>query len=315
MQANQTLVLGVDGGGTKTAVCLAAVNSHGEPTILATTEANSSNVRAVGAEQAFANLEAGIDAAWLAAGLIRHPVAEAIFGLSGAGHSDVQKIVSIWISEKKIANHFEIVHDALPVLAAGTEKGEGVALIAGTGAVAYAVNELKQTAITGGWGYWFGDEGGAFWLGQAAVRAVSHAADRRGSQTQLTVAILNRLEITNPRDLLSTLSANGDVRSALATLAVVVTECAEHGDVVAVRIVEEAAGHLADLVVSASQQLTMGPSFPLAVAGGVITRSSLIRERLRMQLMKKGMTPTAINTVTNPVTGCIKLAIQNLPRQ
>src|SRR5690606_28246106 len=123
------------------------------------------------------NLRAAIDSAWQQSRREPHAVARAVFGLSGAGRPETQALVTEWSLTHGVARQARVVHDALPVLMAGTPAGEGVALIAGTGAVAYAVNAAGETHVSGGWGFWFGDEGSAFWLGQAAARAVARAAD------------------------------------------------------------------------------------------------------------------------------------------
>lgn len=194
------LILGVDGGGTKTTAFLAEIAADGTQQILGRGHAGSSNIKAVGAPTALANLQDSIHAAWRDAGSKPRCVAQAVFGLSGAGRPETQSVVNDWCNATGVAERSQVVHDALPVLMAGTPAGQGVALIAGTGAVAYAVNGTQHAVVVGGWGYWFGDEGNAFWLGQAATRAVSHAADGRGPQTLLTKLVLSQLQITEPRD-------------------------------------------------------------------------------------------------------------------
>lgn len=312
MSANISLILGVDGGGTKTAACLAQVSSTGEETILGKGQAGSSNVKAVGADKALANLLEAIEQAWSVANLPRDCAAVAVFGLSGAGRPETQQLVHNWAREKNIAAQVRVVHDALPVLVAGTPAGQGVALIAGTGAVAFAADQQNNTAVTGGWGYWFGDEGSAFWLGQAAARAVSQATDGRSAPTLLQNTILNRLALAEPRDLLTALSREGDVRTALAGLADLVSECAEAGDAVAQEIAKQAAQQLAKLVISAANQLELGKEPALALAGGVICNSPMIYEALIAELAKQGLHPSSVNLVSEPVLGCVRLASREL---
>ncbi|MDZ4659322.1 MAG: BadF/BadG/BcrA/BcrD ATPase family protein [Bythopirellula sp.] len=312
MSANTSLILGVDGGGTKTDACLAQVGPAGEETILGQGQAGSSNVKAVGAEKALANLSQAIDQAWSTAQLPRDCVAGAVFGLSGAGRPETQQLIQNWAREKNIAEQVRVVHDALPVLIAGTPLGHGVALIAGTGAVAFAADRQNNTAVTGGWGYWFGDEGSAFWLGQAAARAVSQATDGRSAPTLLQEALLNRLAIAEPRDLLTSLSHEGDVRTAMAGLADLVSDCAEQGDIIAQGILMQAAEQLADLVISAAQQLKLGNEFPLALAGGVACGSSLLRDGLIKKLNSRRVFPSTVTIVAKPVLGCVRLAGREL---
>jgi N-acetylglucosamine kinase-like BadF-type ATPase len=196
---------------------------------------------------------------------------------------------------------------------AGTPAGSGVALIAGTGAVAYAVNGVGETAIAGGWGFWFGDEGSAFWLGQAAARAVSQAADGRGPQTQLTELVLNRLGIVEPREVLTALGRDGaDVRFALAGLAPLVSQAAESGDDMARRIVADAARALAALVSAAAAKASLGQQCSLALAGGVICQSVPIRMAFLAELAERGISPATVELVEEPAIGCLHLAARGL---
>ena len=312
MSANHSLILGVDGGGTKTDACLAQVGLNGEEKILGRGQAGSSNVKAVGADIALTNLLQAVEQAWSVANLSRGRVAIAVFGLSGAGRPETQKLIQEWAREQNIADQVRVVHDALPVLIAGTPAGQGVALIAGTGAVAHAADQQNNSAVAGGWGYWFGDEGSAFWLGQAATRAVSQAVDGRSPTTLLTQKILGRLGIAEPRDLLTALSRDGDVRSAIAGLADLVTSCAEQRDEVAQEIASQAAKQLAALVISAAEKLQLGQNFALALAGGVVCNSPLIRKTLLEELARRSLHPTSVEIVNEPVLGCIRLAGREL---
>lgn len=302
------VILGVDGGGTKTTACLAEIGPDHSVTILAHGHAGSSNIKAVGADTALTNLRAAIDAAWQQAQREPHAVARAVFGLSGAGRPETQALVSEWSLTQAVARQSRVVHDALPVLMAGTPAGAGVALIAGTGAVAYAVNAAGQTHVVGGWGFWFGDEGSAFWLGQAAARAAAHAVDGRGPKTQLTDLILKHLQITEPREMLTALGREGDVRSGLAALAPLVTKAAEQEDHAALEIIAATTDELSALVAAAAMQAGFDHDFPLALAGGVVTGSSLIRTSLLAKLAAARPTPTSVEVVSEPVLGCVKLA-------
>lgn len=312
MTATNRLILGVDGGGTKTDACLAEVDPQGEWTLLGRAQAGSSNIKAVGAETALANLGHAVKQAWSAAQLPPIPVQSAVLGLSGAGRPETQTLVKHWAQQHHLAVETQVIHDALAVLAAGTPEGQGVALIAGTGAVAYAADADGRTAVVGGWGFWFGDEGSAFTLGQAAARAVAHAADGRADATLLTDAVLERFGLSEPRGLLTALEGQGDVRSALANLADVVTSCAEQHDPTALVLAHQAVDELGALVIAAAKQLHLGHEFPLALAGGVLCHSNLIRNLLVDELAARNLHPSPVELVAEPVQGCLRLAARSL---
>lgn len=72
----------------------------------------------------------------------------------------------------------ELVHDAIVAHAGALDGKPGVIVIAGTGSAAYARNERAQTATIGGWGYLFGDAGGAFWIVREAISAAMADEDQ-----------------------------------------------------------------------------------------------------------------------------------------
>lgn len=307
---NEKLALGVDGGGTKTVAWLARNIPGCEPEVLGCGSAGSSNWRAVGRDKALENLTLAIDSAWSAAGLEVGTAASAVLALAGAGQADVKAQLLDWAYGRLVANKVQVVHDALAVLQAGTPAAWGVALVAGTGAVAFALDANGRDAVAGGWGYWFGDEGSAFWIGRAALRAVSQAADGRGPATLLTRAILERLETENPREILSVLSRAGDERRGIAGLADLVIDSAEQQDAVAADIVDRAVAHLATLVRCVAERLSLGQQFPLALAGGVLCGSILVRQRLLHELQNGGISPSSLELVSEPVLGCLKMACE-----
>jgi len=302
------LVLGVDGGGTKTVAWLARCVFSADPEVIGHGVADSSNFRAVGQSTASANLDAAIDAAWGEAQLKCRSVECAVLALAGAASSDVQDQVSAWAAQRSLTKRLKIVHDAKAVLEAGTAEGLGVALVAGTGSVAFGQDPGLATAVSGGWGYWFGDEGGAFGLGQAALRAAAQSVDDRAPKTRLLQAISNRLGIEEPREMLSALSVAGDIRQAIAELADLVTDVAQEQDPVACHIVEQAGYDLAGLVKSVANKLSLGSDFSLALAGGVMCSSPVIRESFLQSLHCENLRPTSVQLVKEPVSGCVKIA-------
>ncbi len=312
MTTSLPLVLGVDGGGTKTQAWLAQVNDQGVPQILGRGVAGSSNKVAVGWETSLANLDAAMRQAFADAELTPSPIASAVFALAGSGTEAVQRKILDFVKNNLQVVSAQVIHDGQAVLQAGTSDGWGIALIAGTGAVAYGANRSGETAVVGGWGYWFGDEGSAYWLGQSALRAISHAADGRANSTLLTTAILNRLEAQAPRELLAALLRQGDVRLAIADLAELVCEVAEQQDDVAIQIVEQAAQHWSHHITCLEQQLFPGKPFPLTLAGGVLCGSSFSRERLLKQLQVDDLHYSSVEFVPEPVVGCLQLACRGL---
>ncbi|MET9762512.1 BadF/BadG/BcrA/BcrD ATPase family protein [Streptomyces sp. NPDC006372] len=77
---------------------------------------------------------------------------------------------------------------------------DGLALVAGTGAVAMRITDRRATATVDGDGWLLGDDGSGFWIGRAAVRAALRMADGRGAPTSLGETVGRELGV--PGDLL-----------------------------------------------------------------------------------------------------------------
>jgi N-acetylglucosamine kinase-like BadF-type ATPase len=306
--ANGPLLLAVDGGGTKTEAWLARLEPSGESTVIGRARAASSNPCAVGMETALVNLGAVTDAAFAAAGIVRRAVDVAVLALSGAGHQSARDQIAAWAAACDLAKNLRFEHDAEPVLVEGTPAGIGIALIVGTGSAAIGTSGDGQKKVVGGWGYHYGDEGSAYWIGRRALEGIARAADGRGPTTGLTEAITGRLQVDDPRAMLAALEKSGNVRGAIASLADCVEATAQAGDALAFQIVEQAAQELAHMIVTLARQLKLGDVFPLALAGGVICGSQLLQDQLTAELKRRSITPDPVKTVPHPVAGCLRLA-------
>jgi len=318
--SKRRLILGVDGGGSKTAARIATVGAVPAPqghvdrdiTTIGEGFGGPSNVRAVGEAHAQINLDVAIDAAHRDAGTTGATIDYAVLGLAGSSLPDVHSFIMHWAAQRGLAKHVDVVHDADPVLAVAAPDGRGIALIVGTGSVAIGADGAGERSITGGWGHWFGDTGSGFDLGRRALAAVADAVDGVGPETQLVSEILRRLRTENPREILQKLGMAADVRREIASLAPTLLQVASSGDAVALAIVQEAADATARLVHATAEKLGLDPDTPLAVAGGIVCSNALYREALLESIRKLGETPTSIVIVDQPVEGCLLMARDRL---
>ena len=298
----ERLIVGVDGGGTKTEAVLAVLDSSGQATIVGQGESGPSNMRLAGREQALSSLEEAVSEA------TSGQVADvAVLALAGSTFADVQDEIRNWAAQKGFCRQLEITSDAAPVMAAGTPDGWGVALVVGTGSVAIGVDPDGRWITKGGWGHWYSDKGSGYDLGRQALAAISEAEDGMGPETVLSAAMREYFQLENPRLIIQELYRRGNVRSQVAAAAPVVVEAAVEGDIVAIRIVENAIGELVRLVTAVTCDLELAEPYPLALAGGVICGSPSYRNRLLMGLKAINPPPEPVATVPQPVTGCIRI--------
>jgi N-acetylglucosamine kinase-like BadF-type ATPase len=235
------------------------------------------------------------------AGLDAHKIAfaSACLGFSG-GPADKEAIVSEVITSERML----VTDDALIALSGALAGQPGVIVIAGTGSIAYGRNDRGLAARAGGWGYIYGDQGGAFDIVRQALGAALRFEEGWGTATALRASLLDATGARNANELLHRLYTTEFSRSRIAEFAKLVDAAAEAGDAAAVKIIEDAAEQLSMLAAAVRAQL-FEPEHPARVAylGGVF-RSRLLLESFRE--LVEGDTPNqVVPAVYGPAAGAL----------
>jgi len=229
--------------------------------------------------------------------------------LAGAERESDRRQVEQWAREVRLASRLRLVHDALPLLAAGTPAGTGVGLIAGTGSFAFGQNTAGETARAGGWGYLIGDEGSGYSIALAALHAATRAADQRGPATRLLARFLQELGRQQPLDLIGAIYQSHVDTRTIASWSDLVFEEAAAGDQVAAIIIAQAASDLAETVAAVCRKIGFtGVPFPLALGGGLVVHRAAFRDNVASELQRLGLDPDPIGLVPDPVLGSVILA-------
>ena len=296
------LVIGIDGGGSRTRACLA--NLRGET--LGIGEAGTSNP--IGdLDAAKRELARAVQQAFDAAQIEPQRVAAVCIGLGGAGRIRQQEEIVEW-AHNLLAERARVLNDGEIALAAGTSENWGVALIAGTGSLAWGKNRAGQMARAGGWGYVLGDEGSGFDLARQALRAITQAADGRAKSTELLNAVLRFWNLSSPADLVMHVYRQPLKPAEIARLAPLVVDVASQGDQVAQQLVTQAGAALATAVCAVSRALGMVQAIPLALTGGLLLGAPLVRAHLLDALSAQGCDCAPVILVDQPVVGAVRLA-------
>jgi glucosamine kinase len=189
------------------------------------------------------------------------------------------------LAESILGVSIKVVSDIELAYRANFSEGEGILLYAGTGSVAFAIDNLSNPHQIGGWGYLLGDEGAGYWIGREAIRHAMFDIETKAEfkPKSLTSEILN---VIGGKDWSSVKSfVYSQERSVIAALSKLVSTSAEAGDVDAIRIIRKAAGHLAYLVRRMDESLA-GGSLPVKFTGG-ISRSAILYQELNQVLPKR----------------------------
>jgi N-acetylglucosamine kinase-like BadF-type ATPase len=210
-----------------------------------------------------------------------------------AGRERLERILSALLPDCRIT----VVHDARLVLAAaGFESG--IALISGTGSVAYGRDGNGREARAGGWGWLIGDDGSGAWLAREAAREVMLRCDSGEPLGRLGEVMLGAVKARSATELMGRLNALNEPRD-WAALASVVFEAAS-SDAGAASLVERTASALAELVGLVREQLSLDG--PLVLAGGQLLNQPRLESAVRTRL------GAATRLQEAPVAGAVRLA-------
>lgn len=309
------LVLGVDGGGSHTRVWLGRREQPDERGVVGRGISKASNPRAQAWQSAVENLQYAVEDAFRSAGIAPMQVAAACIALSGADREQERTQIRDWARRYRLAQNVEVTNDAKPILYARGGEGVGIALISGTGSIAWGRNADGQTVRSGGWGPLMGDEGSGYAIACAGLRAAARAADGRGQPTAILERLLDHFEIETAEELVPKIYAAGVERAEIATLASFVFEAARNQDAAAQQIVQQAADELALAVhtVAARLQLPNG-DWRLAVSGGVLLNREDFCEQLFERLASTQNPPSEMIRINEPVDGAVRLAALAAPK-
>lgn len=221
--------IGIDGGGTATR----AVVIDGKREVIGRGEAGASNYHAVGAGIAAQNcLSAAQNAIKNAAN--NWPEFDALdiaawgFGLAGVRRPGDIEIMTPALSA--ICHHpFSLETDIVAAHAGAFSGQPGIVLSAGTGAICFGADETGEKFYADGWGPLLGDEGGGYWMGTEALRAVCRGLDGRGPKTRLIQPILEQLGVETGEQLIEFVHSQACSREVVAGLSRVVFAQAELG--------------------------------------------------------------------------------------
>ncbi len=231
-------------------------------------------------------------------------------GLAGVDRPVDRLMFQDWLTSRLPQVPFHLTNDALPVLAAGTPQNWGVAVISGTGSIAYCLTPQGKLTRAGGWGYIFGDEGSAYSIGLEALRSAAQSADGRLPETRLLPAILLHWNLDNPADLVNKVYSTSIGRENIAQLSILVAETAKLGDSIAQGLLQNAGRELARIGFAAAKNLDLTKPVPCAIAGSVLVHNpGVVSEFIRFS-HQLGLQPEPISAVPEPAIGSLKLAAQ-----
>ena len=293
-------ILGVEGGGTKTAwvlveTVLGANASAWEFRVLEQGKLPASNFRLTSPERLRAILTE-----------LPKQIDRAGVFLAGCGTEEdrcalKQMCLEIWPNAKIVTGS-----DRDSGLAAALDQGDGIVVNAGSGS-SVTGRRGERIERAGGWGHILGDAGGGYFLSIHALRLVLREHDLGRSEMDFTAKILRVLSLNNLDELVRWVQTADKME--LAMLAPVVFEAATGGDGRMMEIIEEGARVLCEYTEAVASRLhLLAPK--VVLIGGLFQRDSIYTHAFRRRL-KKNLPDARVTTAERaPELGAAWLAAE-----
>ena len=263
-ESEKTLLVGIDGGGTKTEFIV--FDRTG--TVHNVIRCPGSNPNDAGIERTVEVLNTGLEQ------LLRGKSPLAVFaGIGGVSLEKYQKAIKAALSDR-FHTLIGADTDAANVLSMGKDPDNSMAIICGTGSCVFVRKGAERYRI-GGWGYLLDQAGSAYDVGKDALRYALAAEDGLREPSVLT----KRVAATLGGSVFPNISTvYGKGRPFIADLAMVVVEAAKEGDADAMEILRENAARLAVLLKKAVERYDAPRQ---AVAAGSFWKCEIFRDMVQ----------------------------------
>jgi len=240
--------IGIDGGGTKTALC--AVNTLDfSPSYTAT---SGTAWRECGFEGVAAKIK---EAAYRLSS--DRKIAGMVMGLPCYGES----IEGDYALEQAIHKAFPgvsayITNDVEVGWAGSLGLEPGINIVAGTGSIGFGRDGKGKSVRVGGWSEFFGDEGSCYWIGRKILEFFSKQADGRLPKDPLYDTVSRYFKLDNDYAVCDVIHGEYiQSREKVAQLQLLAKEAAHLGSPTAISLYKDAVSELSDIVYAIRNQL------------------------------------------------------------
>lgn len=249
-------LLGIDGGGTKTEFLLTDSNKKE----IARVRLGPSNPVDIGIDNTKAILEQGIRQ--VCEGIDMRTVS-AFAGLAGGITGDNKAQINAFLSQFNFA-FYDNGSDTGNALAVALKGEDGVAVIMGTGIIAFSQVGSKQYRI-GGWGYHIDKGGSGYNFGSDALDSALKCIDSRNGSRLIKDLIEKHLKKPLP-DAIADIYRGG--KAYVASFAPFVFEAYAKGDKEAERIIDKNVSEVTQII-TAGKKFLKSASCKVVICGGL----------------------------------------------
>ncbi len=304
---NLRYVIGMDGGGTKTAATTANLNGD----VLSEVVGGPANFQVIGVEAVASTVLDLITQCCERVGCRYENIIAVMLGFAGAGRPVDQKRMydglRAMAAQKQIPLKKVIVDSDARIALEGAFRGDaGMILISGTGSIMFGKDTHGNIHRVGGWGRLLGDEGSGYSIGREGLIAVVQHCDGRGKATLLTQLVAEQFHLTDQTIITEVYTNNFDI----ASIAPLVLQAAERGDAVCDAIVNHAIDELLLHIKAMLPKLNVAGKAKLAFVGGVLAHENILSKKLREKI-EVGIPRVSLQEPEcSPVYGAVLMALR-----
>ncbi|MDR2558188.1 MAG: hypothetical protein LBC86_01390 [Oscillospiraceae bacterium] len=271
------LILGVDGGGTKSA--LALFDESGKCINFSTCGTLNHECMPGSFEELETVLPDMVLNVLKRSGAEIDDLAYSVFGIAGADTKGQHKVIADIILKAGIEK-FKLYNDAFLGVAAGCPSGVGICAINGTGSTMAALDYKGNPFQLGGMGLFTDDCGGSTWYGEQVIGTVYNALFKKARPTMLTDLFFEHAGFTVKEEYLEELLDKLDSTEIfISDFNRMVFEAASKGDETAMDILRRSAEHYAGGIAHLATDMDFPSDKPLQV---VYAGSVFVREKVRI---------------------------------
>lgn len=293
-------LLGMDGGGTATKICVA----DREGCVIARYTAGPLNINGQAPEQ-FQETMAEI-LKWVRdAGFLPEHCGGIGIGAAGSSNPLIKRLLTEAFEAGGYRAEVCTYSDGETALASVFEECHGIVLIAGTGSICLGRRKSGEVIRTGGYGHLIDDGGSAYAMAIAMLSAVVKGADGRGDSTALRRLVMEKLEIDNLQELVRYLYAPSRSKKDIAALAVLVEQAAKEGDGVAMEIEQRSAEELNLMVRTVMKK--MPEENHIALAGSVLLKNRIVQNLVIRHILEQRKDACILPVTQDASEGAIRL--------
>lgn len=304
------LIMGVDGGGSKTY----AVITDAEGNLLGEGLAGGANYQKIGLDRAMDHISTAMKHALEQAGLQYADLDFVQYTLAGADReADMIRLES---GLKKIpVTNWNLACDTMAGLRAGSPDNVGIVLVCGSGTNAFGRNRDGQVVQTGGFGYLYGDYAGGNHMAIETFRAAVRSWEQRDIPSILTERVPSYLGYSSMEALLNDY-LDRQVRTVPSELTIVLHEAVQDGDALSIRLLSEVGHELGNAARSVMRRIgSFGvDNIPIVLIGSIFQRgkSSCLLQSLEETLREEHTDFTIEIPEMEPVFGAVLMGMDQL---